>query len=233
MDFTQLKEESYQANMAIQANSLARLTWGNVSQIDRTVGVFAIKPSGVAYERLRPRDMVLVELASGKTLEPDSLKPSSDTATHAGLYRAFAELGGICHTHSPFACVWAQAQREIPILGTTHADYTVENIPCTEPMSDAAIEGDYEVETGEQIIAHLRQRGLAPTEIEMVLVACHGPFTWGKNGQKALENAVVLEEIAKMAFYTLSLNPQIGELKQTLKDKHYYRKHGVGAYYGQ
>ena len=231
MDFTKLKEQVYEANMGIQANSLARLTWGNVSQIDRSAGVLAIKPSGVPYELLRPKDMVVVSVATGQPVETKALKPSSDTATHLELYRAFAELGGICHTHSPFACAWAQAQREIPILGTTHADYTVQNIPCTAVMNETAIQGDYEIETGRQIIE--RMQGLEPTELEMILVACHGPFTWGKDANKALENAVVLEEIAKMAFYTVRLNPQVDALKDSLKQKHYYRKHGENAYYGQ
>ena len=231
MDYKQLKQEVYQANMGIQANQLARLTWGNVSQIDREAGVFAIKPSGVPYAQLQVEDMVLIELESGQCLESMALKPSSDTATHLELYRFFANLGGICHTHSPFACAWAQAQREIPILGTTHADYTTESIPCTAIMSDVAIRGDYEVETGRQIIERLQ--GLKVDEVEMILVACHGPFTWGKDGQKALENAVVLEEIAKMAFYTINLAPEVSLLKETLRTKHYYRKHGKTAYYGQ
>ncbi len=231
MDFSELKEQVYQANMGIQANALARLTWGNISQVDRSLGVFVIKPSGVPYEQLQAQNMVVVSLETGLPLETQTLKPSSDTSTHLELYRAFTELGGICHTHSPFSCAWAQAQREIPILGTTHADYTVQNIPCTAVMSDAAIQGDYEVETGRQIIERMQK--FKPTELEMILVACHGPFTWGKNGFKALENAIVLEEIAKMAFYTVHLNPQVCELKDSLKHKHYYRKHGAGAYYGQ
>ncbi|MEM9423958.1 MAG: L-ribulose-5-phosphate 4-epimerase AraD [Spirochaetota bacterium] len=231
MAYEKLKEEVYQANMGIQKNRLAPLTWGNVSQMDRDAGVFAIKPSGVPYESLSAENMVVIELESGKGVEPQALRPSSDTATHLELYRAFRDLGGICHTHSPFACSWAQARRDIPILGTTHADYTAGDIPCTEVMSDAAIQGDYEVETGRQIIARLE--GLKVSEIEMILVACHGPFTWGKDGRKALENAVVLEEIAKIAFHTVSLNPDIAPLKETLRAKHYLRKHGKNAYYGQ
>ncbi len=225
----ELRREVYEANMQIQSHKLAKLTWGNVSQIDRNTGIMAIKPSGVPYGELSPEAMVLVDM-DGKIVD-SRCKPSSDTQTHLVLYRELGGIGGITHTHSTYACSWAQAQREIPILGTTHADYTTINIPCTAVMDDAAIEGDYEVETGRQIVRRLEN--LNPSEIEMILVACHGPFTWGKNAMKSLENAVVLEEIARMAFLSTQLNPEVPELKDSLKAKHYYRKHGKGAYYGQ
>ena len=227
--FTELKREAYEANLEIPKQGLAIYTFGNVSAFDAARGVFAIKPSGVPYEALTPGAMVIVDL-DGEIVEGNG-RPSSDTKTHAVLYRAFAGIGGICHSHSMYAVAWAQACREIPVFGTTHADHLTEPIPVTEPMDDAAIERDYEVETGHQIVERLR--GLDPHEVEMIIVACHGPFTWGKTAQKAVYNSRVLEEIAQMAYLTRTINPVAPPIKETLIRKHYLRKHGAGAYYGQ
>jgi L-ribulose-5-phosphate 4-epimerase len=226
-----LKEECYELNMEIPRRQLAIYTWGNVSIIDRSAGVFAIKPSGVSYENLRAEDIVIVDLDS-RTVEGE-LKPSSDTRTHAVLYRSFENIAGVVHTHSPHAVAWAQALEPITIYGTTHADHTVEDIPCTPPMSDKQIAGDYEEETGNQIVSHFQELKLNPDETEMVLVGSHGPFTWGGSGNKAVYNAVVLEELARMALFTRQLNPGVPRLKESLREKHYQRKHGPGAYYGQ
>jgi L-ribulose-5-phosphate 4-epimerase len=226
---TELKREAYEANLEIPRQSLAIYTFGNVSAFDARAGVFAIKPSGMPYDALTPEAMVLVDL-DGNVLERHA-RPSSDTRTHAVLYRHFEGIGGVCHSHSMYATAWAQAVRDIPVLGTTHADHLTAPVPVTEPMSDEAIERDYEEETGNQIVERLR--GLDHHEIEMIIVACHGPFTWGKNAAKAIYNSKVLEEIAQMAYLTLSINPGIGPLKKTLIDKHYLRKHGKSAYYGQ
>jgi L-ribulose-5-phosphate 4-epimerase len=227
--YTELKREAYEANLEIPKQGLAIYTFGNVSAFDAAAGVFAIKPSGVPYESLLPESMVIVDL-DGRVVEGAG-RPSSDTKTHAVLYRAFGDIGGICHSHSMYAVAWAQACREIPVFGTTHADHLTAAIPVTEPMSDAAIERDYEVETGVQIVERLR--GLDHHEIEMIVVACHGPFTWGKTAQKAVYNSRVLEEIAQMAYLTQSINPAAPPIKDTLIAKHYLRKHGTGAYYGQ
>ena len=229
--YTDLKAECYELNMEIPRRSLAIYTWGNVSIIDRDAGVFAIKPSGVSYDALKPDDIVVVNLES-RTVE-GQLNPSSDTRTHAVLYGAFDQIGGVVHTHSPYAVGWAQALKPIVIRGTTHADHTVEDIPCTAPMSNNQIEGDYEEETGKQIVDHFHSLGLNPAETEMVLVGSHGPFTWGKSGAKAVYNAVVLEELAKMALITQQVNPDAPRLKESLRRKHYERKHGPNAYYGQ
>lgn len=226
-----LRQEAYEANLEIPRQNLAIYTFGNVSAIDRESGVIAIKPSGVPYAELKPADMVLVDL-DNRILE-GSLRPSSDTKTHTLLYRHFEKIGGICHTHSTYAVAWAQAMRPIPNLGTTHADHLIAAVPVTEVMSDDMIRGDYEHETGNQILNLFRNEGLSPEEVEMVLVACHGPFTWGKDAAKAVYNAAVLEELARIAYLTLQINPMTPPIKQTLIDKHYFRKHGAQAYYGQ
>jgi len=229
--FESLKQQSYEANMEVPNRHLAIYTFGNVSVLDRDRGVFAIKPSGVSYDILKPEHMVVVDLEC-KVVE-GSLRPSSDTRTHAVLYRAFAGIGGVVHTHSPHAVGWAQALTSIPIFGTTHADHTVRDIPCTPPMSDDRIMGDYEEETGNQIVSLFSAEGLDPAQTEMVLVGSHGPFTWGKSAEKAVYNAVVLEELAKMALITRIVNPGAAPLKESLKQKHHERKHGKDAYYGQ
>ncbi len=231
MQYKSLKEAAYEANMEIQHRQLAIYTFGNVSAIDRSAGVVAIKPSGVPYAELKPADMVLVDLEN-KVLEGAN-RPSSDTKTHILLYRHFPNIGGVCHTHSTYAVAWAQAMRAIPNFGTTHADHLVTAVPVTELMSDEMILGDYEHETGNQILDIFRKENLSPDEVEMVLVACHGPFAWGKDAAKAVYNAAVLEELAKMAYLTLQINPLASSIKQTLIDKHYFRKHGQNAYYGQ
>jgi L-ribulose-5-phosphate 4-epimerase len=229
--YKQLKEEVYEANMDIQKNNLAIYTFGNVSAIDRKMGIVGIKPSGVPYSDLKPKDIVILDL-EGIIIE-GKMRPSSDTKTHILLYKNFENIGGICHTHSTYAVAWSQAVKHIPNLGTTHADHLTPSVPVTEIMSDAMILGDYELETGNQILDIFKKQKISPEEVEMVLVACHGPFTWGKNAAKAVYNATVLEELAKMAYLTLQINPKAVEIKQTLKDKHYFRKHGSGAYYGQ
>jgi L-ribulose-5-phosphate 4-epimerase len=227
--YDELKEQAWQANMEIPRRGLAIYTFGNVSAFDAARALFAIKPSGVPYERLSAADMVVVDL-DAKVIE-GSLRPSSDTKTHAALYRAFQGVGGICHTHSTYATAWAQARTAIPLYGTTHADYLAEDIPCTEVLSAAAVEGDYEAETGTQIIDCFRERN--PQETPMVLVAGHAPFTWGKTAEKAVYHAVILEELAKMAQLTRSIDPEARRLPDYLVRKHFERKHGKGAYYGQ
>ena len=217
--------------MEIPRHRLAILTWGNVSVFDRDGGVFAIKPSGVSYELLSVDDIVIVDL-EGETVE-GRLNPSSDTLTHMVLYNSFEGIGGIVHTHSPYAVGWAQGLEPIVIYGTTHADHTIHDIPCTPPMSDDQISGNYEEQTGWQIVNHFKESELDPVEIEMVLVGSHGPFTWGKSAAKAVYNAVVLEEVAKMALVTRQVNPGAARLKSSLRAKHYDRKHGPDAYYGQ
>lgn len=229
--YGQLRAECYELNMEVPKRELAIYTWGNVSVIDRVAGVFAIKPSGVAYDDLTVESIVVVDLA-GAVVAGD-LNPSSDTKTHAVLYRAFETIGGIVHTHSPFAVGWAQALESIPIYGTTHADHTADDIPCTPPMSDDRVESDYEEETGRQIVEHFAALGLDPGKTEMVLVGSHGPFAWAAEGRKAVYNAVVLEEIARMATITRIANPHAARLKDALRRKHYERKHGANAYYGQ
>jgi len=227
--FEQLKEEVCKANLALVDYKLVIFTWGNVSGIDRKKGVVAIKPSGVDYSQLTPDKIVLLDL-DGKVIEGD-LKPSSDTPTHLELYRCFPALGGICHTHSPRATAWAQACREIPAFGTTHADHFYGPVPVTAIMTRAEIEGDYELNTGKVIVR--RFKDIDPMSIPAVLVAGHGPFTWGKNADKSVENAMVLEQVAAMAFETVSLVPDAVGISSTLLDKHYLRKHGKNAYYGQ
>lgn len=231
MNYPSLREAVYEANLEIPRQNLAIYTFGNVSAIDRAAGVVAIKPSGIPYADLRPEDIVLVDLDNN--IVDGAKRPSSDTKTHTLLYRHFPSIGGICHTHSTYAVAWAQAMRPIPNLGTTHADHLVTAVPVTDVMTEAMIRGDYEHETGNQILEVFRKENLSPEEVEMVLVACHGPFTWGKDAAKAVYNAAVLEQLAKMAYLTLQLNPATPPLQQALIDKHYFRKHGKNAYYGQ
>ncbi len=226
-----LKEQVYEANMEIPREELAIVTFGNVSGIDRAAGVVAIKPSGVPYHRLKAEDIVIVDLDNA--LVEGNMRPSSDTKTHTLLYKSFPTIGGVCHTHSTYAVAWAQAIRPIPNLGTTHADHLTASVPVTEVMSDERIRRDYELETGNQILDLFGDGKLSYEEVEMVLVACHGPFTWGKDPAKAIYNSIVLEEIAKMAYLTLQINPSATTIKQSLIDKHYFRKHGKDAYYGQ
>jgi L-ribulose-5-phosphate 4-epimerase len=206
-------------------------TFGNVSAADRSLGVFAIKPSGIPYQQLSPADMVIVDF-EGNTVA-GSLRPSSDTKTHAVLYKYWQEIGGIVHTHSVYGTAWAQSQRDIPIFGTTHADYNTVDIPCAPPMEDDMIKGNYELETGFQIMNCFKERSLDYKEVEMVLVGNHAPFTWGKNADKAVHNSAVLEQIAQMALLTEQINPQAPRLKEALIRKHYERKHGPDSYYGQ
>jgi L-ribulose-5-phosphate 4-epimerase len=229
MDYTELKRAAWEANMELNARGLVLYTWGNVSQIDRDRGVLAIKPSGVPYERLTAEDMVVVDLENRRV--EGRLNPSSDTRTHTHLYRHFAGIGGVTHTHSTYATAWAQAQRDIPCFGTTHADYAYGAIPCTAVMSDEQIERDYEEETGVQITDAFAGRD--PLETPMVVVAGHAPFTWGKDAAESVYHAVVLEEIARMAYLTQAIDPSRGPLKQSIVEKHYLRKHGKNAYYGQ
>jgi len=227
--YADLREQAFRANMEIPRHGLAIYTFGNVSAFDAERAVFAIKPSGVAYDRLAAADMVVVDL-DAKVVE-GTLRPSSDTKTHAALYRAFKGIGGIVHTHSTYATAWAQARQPIPIFGTTHADHLAEDVPCTEIMSADAVGGDYEAETGTQIIDCFRTRD--PHQTPMVLVAGHGPFTWGKTADKAVYHAVVLEELAKIASITRALDPEARRLPEYLVRKHFERKHGKSAYYGQ
>lgn len=230
-DYKELKQRCYDANMEIPEKNLAIYTFGNVSAFDKERGVFAIKPSGVPYDELKPEDMVIVDLDGNKV--EGEMNPSSDTMTHAVLYKAFPELGGIVHTHATHSVAWAQACRDVPIYGTTHADHIAGNIPVTDVMKDEKIQGNYEEETGYQILDLFKEKNLNPEEVNMVLVACHGPFTWGKTPEKAVYNAAVLEELCKMASITEAANPNVKPMKQTLIDKHYQRKHGKNAYYGQ
>jgi L-ribulose-5-phosphate 4-epimerase len=225
----ELKERAWLANLEIPERGLALYTFGNASALDADRGVVAIKPSGVEYDRLAADDMVVVDLA-GEIVE-GRLRPSSDTPTHLVLYRAFAGIGGVVHTHSTYATGWAQARRPIPIYGTTHADHLAEDVPCTAVMSDEAVERDYEVETGHQILACFESRD--PLHTPMVLVAGHAPFTWGETPEKAVYHAAVLEELARMAFITHALDPAAARLPESLIRKHYERKHGKDAYYGQ
>ena len=229
--YQHIQEEAYLANMELPELKLVIFTFGNVSAVDRSLGVFAIKPSGVAYEDLSPEKMVIVDF-DGNTVE-GKLRPSSDTKTHAVLYKHWDSIGGIVHTHSTYATAWAQSQRDIPIFGTTHADYNTVNIPCAPPMSDEMIKGDYEYQTGFQIMNCLQDKGMSYKEVEMVLVGNHAPFTWGKNAHKAVHNSAVLEAIAQMALLTEQINPKAPRLKDALINKHYERKHGEGSYYGQ
>ena len=230
-EYQSLREEAYEANLEIKKQNLAIYTWGNVSAFDPEKAVFAIKPSGVPYDKLTPESMVLVDL-EGKIVW-GSFKPSSDTKTHQVMYREFAGIKGITHTHSAFAVSWAQAKKPVPVFGTTHADHGIEEIPCTDFMSPEAVRNDYELETGNLIIRTFRKRMLNPAHITMVLVAGHGPFTWGSSAAQSVYHAVVLEEICKMALLTLMLNPNAETLPVHIIRKHWERKHGPDAYYGQ
>jgi L-ribulose-5-phosphate 4-epimerase len=217
----------------MQLNSLGLViyTFGNVSAADRNEGVFAIKPSGVPYEDLKPDEMVVLDY--GNTIVEGTKRPSSDTKTHAYLYNHWKDIGGIAHTHATYSVAWAQALMDIPIFGTTHADHLTVDIPCAPPMSDELIEGDYEHNTGIQILDCFKEKGLSYQEVEMILIGNHGPFAWGKSAAKAVYNSKVMEAIAQMAFLTLQINPNAHKLKDSLIKKHYHRKHGKDAYYGQ
>ena len=227
--YNQLKEEVCQANLELQKQKLVIYSWGNVSGIDRKEGIVAIKPSGISYDALTPDDIVLLDL-EGNVVE-GKLRPSSDTPTHLELYRCFPNIGGICHTHSLNATVWAQACKPIPCLGTTHADYYYGSIPVTPLMTDVQIQSDYELNTGKVIVETFKT--MNPDQMPAVLVANHGPFTWGPTPAKSVESAVVLEQVAEMALKTAILKPELPAISQTLLDKHYLRKHGKNAYYGQ
>lgn len=227
----ELKKQVYEANMELPKYGLVTFTWGNVSAIDRESGLFVIKPSGVPYEDLKPEDMVVMNL-DGEKVEGD-LNPSSDTPTHLELYKAFPEIGGIVHTHSSWATSWAQAGRSIPCYGTTHADYIYGEVPCVRNLTKEEIEDAYEANTGRLIVTEFRARSLDAKAVPAVLCKNHGPFTWGKNATEAVHNAVVLEEVAKMAARAEMINPRSMPAPQELQDKHYNRKHGANAYYGQ
>ena len=229
--YNHVKEEAYKANMQLPELGLVLFTFGNVSAADRNLGAFAIKPSGVPYEELSADKMVIVDF-DGKTIE-GSLRPSSDTLTHAVLYKHWDKINGIVHTHSTYATAWAQSLRDIPIYGTTHADHLTSDVPCARPMSDEMIKGDYEYETGFQIINALKEKNLSYTDVEMILVGNHAPFTWSKTAAKAVYNSAVLEQLAKMAFITESVNANVSPMKDALINKHFERKHGPNSYYGQ
>ena len=226
-----IREEAYEANMSLPKLGLVLFTFGNVSSVDRDLGVFAIKPSGVPYDDLSAEEMVVVDF-DGNVVK-GKMRPSSDTKTHALLYRQWDKIGGIAHTHSIYATAWAQSQRDIPIFGTTHADHNTVDIPCAQPMSDEMIKGNYEHETGWQIINCFKEKKLDYEEVEMILVGNHAPFTWGKDAGKAVYNSAVLENIAQMAFLTEQINSSSPRLKDALVKKHFERKHGPDSYYGQ
>lgn len=229
MNVTELKQQVFRANLDLVKHGLVTFTWGNVSGIDREQGLWAIKPSGVPYETMTAEDMVVLDL-EGRVVEGD-YKPSSDTPTHLALYQAFEEIGGIVHTHSSTATAWAQAGRSIPALGTTHADYFFGDIPCARALTDEEINGAYEANTGKVIIETLGET--PPLSIPGMLVREHAPFAWGKDANNAVHNAVVIEEVANMALKTLAINPGVERVNPTLLNKHYQRKHGKNAYYGQ
>ena len=227
----QLKQQVYEANMELPKRGLVTYTWGNVSGIDRASGLFVIKPSGVEYDELRPEDLVVMDL-NGNKVEGD-LNPSSDARTHLELYKAFPDIGGVVHTHSPHAVAWAQAGRDIPAFGTTHADYFYGPIPCARALTQEEIDEDYEKNTGKVIIEEFTKRGIQPMHVPAVICSSHGPFTWGKDAAQAVYHAVVLEEVAKMAIYTIQIDPNAAPAPQRIQDKHFLRKHGPNAYYGQ
>ena len=227
----QLKQQVYEVNMELPKRGLVTYTWGNVSGIDRASGLFVIKPSGVEYDELRPEDLVVMDL-NGNKVEGD-LNPSSDTRTHLELYKAFPDIGGVVHTHSPHAVAWAQAGRDIPAFGTTHADYFYGPIPCARALTQEEIDEDYEKNTGKVIIEEFTKRGIQPMHVPAVICSSHGPFTWGKDAAQAVYHAVVLEEVAKMAIYTIQIDPNAAPAPQRIQDKHFLRKHGPNAYYGQ
>jgi L-ribulose-5-phosphate 4-epimerase len=232
MELADLRGQVYAANRGLVAAGLVTLSFGNASGVDRGAGVMVIKPSGVAYERLTPADMVVVSLADGQVAE-GSLRPSSDTPTHLVLYRRFTSIGGVVHTHSTFATAWAQAGRPIPCLGTTHADHFRGPVPVTRQLTATEIAGEYEAATGEVIIETLDRLGLDPLDMPAALVASHGPFAWGRDAAEAVTNAIALEAVAAMAHHTLALEPQAGDLAEVLLARHFNRKHGPHAYYGQ
>lgn len=229
MSYTELKREVYEANMELQHRNLVIYTFGNVSQVDRANGVVAIKPSGVSYDQMKPEDIVIVDMENN--IVEGTMRPSSDTKTHTHLYRAFGNIGGVTHTHSTYATAWAQAKQSIPCLGTTHADYVHGDITCTRELTDEQVNGDYEEETGVQITDAYTDRD--PLSAPMVIVAGHAPFTWGKDAAQSVYHAALLEEIARMAYLTRTLSPNAAPLNQAILDKHYLRKHGKNAYYGQ
>ena len=227
----ELRRQVWAANRDLPRRGLVTLTWGNVSGIDRASGLVVIKPSGVEYDELTPENLVVVDL-DGHVVE-GTLRPSSDTATHLELYKAFPAVGGIVHTHSTHATAWAQARRDLPCYGTTHADTFYGPVPCTRQLTPAEVQTDYEKHTGTVIVETFRERGIDAAAVPGVLCACHGPFTWGGDAAKAVENAVILEEVARMALLTRQVDPAAVPAPQYLLDKHYHRKHGPGAYYGQ
>ncbi len=227
-----LKQCVLEANLALVRGGLVVLTWGNASGIDRARGLVAIKPSGVAYDSMKADDIVLVELETGRVAE-GHLRPSSDTPTHLALYRAWEGVGGIVHTHSPYATAWAQTRADIPCFGTTHADTFRGSVPCVPPLTKEQLDEDYEGNTGVAIVEAFERRGLDPMHTPAALCACHGPFTWGHDAAEAVEHAIVLEEVAKMALFTRQNDSEAVEAPQCLQDKHFLRKHGPAAYYGQ
>ncbi|MGE5944440.1 MAG: L-ribulose-5-phosphate 4-epimerase [Flavobacteriales bacterium] len=229
--YKDLKQECYEANMQLDALGLVVYTFGNVSAVDRKNGVFAIKPSGVPYEVLKPEDIVILDFDNN--IIEGTMRPSSDTKTHSYLYKHWEDIGGIAHTHAIYSCAWAQSQLDIPIFGTTHADHLTSDIPCAPPMSDDLIQGNYEHNTGIQILDCFKNKGLSYQEVEMILIGNHGPFAWGKNAAKAVYNSKVLEVVAEMAYLTRQINPNAPRLKDSLIKKHYERKHGKNSYYGQ
>jgi L-ribulose-5-phosphate 4-epimerase len=226
-----IKEECYEANMELNALGLVIYTFGNASAVQRDKGVFAIKPSGVPYEKLQAGDMVVLDYENN--VVEGKLRPSSDTKTHSYLYKNWESIGGVAHTHAMYSVSWAQAQKDIPIFGTTHADHLTQDIPCAPPMADDLIKGNYEHNTGIQILDCFKSRNLDYQEVEMILIGNHGPFAWGQNAAKAVYNSKVLETVAQMAYLTLQINPKAPKLKDSLIKKHYERKHGKDAYYGQ
>jgi L-ribulose-5-phosphate 4-epimerase len=227
----ELKQKVFEANMELPRRNLVTYTWGNVSGIDREAGLFVIKPSGVDYDTMKPEDMVVMDLDGNKV--EGKYKPSSDTPTHLELYKKYIEIGGVVHTHSPEATSWAQAGRSIPLYGTTHADYFYGEIPCARSLTPEEIDEAYEKNTGLVIIETFEERGLNPMYTPGVLCTNHGPFTWGKDAAEAVHNAVVLEEVAKMALKTELINPNVKTAPDCIRDKHFFRKHGANAYYGQ
>jgi L-ribulose-5-phosphate 4-epimerase len=232
MSYEALKENVCAANKEISRTGLAILTWGNASEVDREAGVFAIKPSGVDYDSLTPADIVIVSLETGEKVEGD-LNPSSDTPTHWWLFKQFPGIGGIVHTHSAQATAWAQAKKNLPTFGTTHSDYFYGDVPCARELTEEEVTGEYELNTGKVIVEHFEQNGIDAAQMPAVLVASHAPFVWGATAAKAVENGVVLEEVAGMALNSLAINPALEAVPGYLLDKHFLRKHGVNAYYGQ
>lgn len=232
MGFEELRRQVWLANKGLAEAGLTVLTWGNASGVQREAGVMAIKPSGVGYDRLEPDDIVILSLDSGEVIEGD-LQPSSDSPTHLALYRGFESIGGVVHTHSTYATSWAQACREMPCLGTTHADHFFGPVPLTRQLTPEEVQDDYERNAGEVILERFADAGLSPDQMPAALLPGHGPFVWGTDAQAALENAIVLEETARMAFQTVLLNSGIGGLPEALLHKHFLRKHGPDAYYGQ